>query len=263
MKYACKATAAYFYLLKALMKILALETSTNACSAALIDGTQQNHSCIERFEIAPRMHTQLILPMIDSVLKEAGFDIKDVDVLAFGRGPGAFTGVRVGTGVIQALSYGAGIPVAQISSLAALAQRAYHQSQLQIKKILLANDARMKEIYCSAYELVDGFMTSIGSEEVMKPENLGQYLSQQSISIDNSYYQVGNAWSEYSQQLIDVSKQCRSFSFTEDLIYPHAREVAYLAFKEAAENKLLKAEDVSPVYLRNNIAKKKSERVKN
>ena len=69
------------------MKILALETSTQACSVALLNGTEQDYSCIERFEIAPRRHTHLILPMIDSVLDEAGYDIKQVDALAFGRGP--------------------------------------------------------------------------------------------------------------------------------------------------------------------------------
>lgn len=245
------------------MKILALETSTNACSAALIDGTQSSHSSIERFEIAPRMHTQLVLPMIDSVLEEAGLDIKDIDVLAFGRGPGAFTGVRVGTGVIQAISYGADIPVAQVSSLSALAQGVYKCHPSQTQKILLANDARMNEIYFCAYEIIEGFVTMISSEQVMKPEALKSFLDQQSIVYDKTYTMAGSGWSEYSDQLDNVSSHCGLPFSNEDIVYPHASDIAYLAFKEVENNNLVKSESVTPVYLRNNVAKKKGEKSHN
>ena len=243
------------------MKILSLETSTNACSVALIDGTKTDYSSIERFEIAPRMHTELILPMLDSVLDEAALDIQEIDVLAYGRGPGAFTGVRVGTGVIQALSYGADIPVAQISSLAAIAQRVHLQQPLQALKILVASDARMKEIYFAAYEAVDGFMQNKGIESVLKPENLPSFLAQQAIEPDKNYLMVGSGWSEYALELAEISAQCH---FSEDSLaekntYPHAREIAYLAFKEVELQNLVSAEQISPVYLRNNVAKKKAE----
>ncbi|MCU7833687.1 MAG: tRNA (adenosine(37)-N6)-threonylcarbamoyltransferase complex dimerization subunit type 1 TsaB [gamma proteobacterium symbiont of Taylorina sp.] len=253
------------------MKILALETSTNACSVALVDGQQQDYSCIERFEIAPRKHTQLILPMIDSVLKEVGLDISQIDTLAFGRGPGAFTGVRIGIGVIQALSYGAGIPVAQISSLAAIAQRAYNQTniqtQQQTKKILVASDARMKEIYFSAYEPLHESMMYIGSEVVMKPENLVEFLVQQSIVIDKQCIIVGSGWSEYSQQLSQISVQCSMAMFddspsNDNGIYPHAADIAFLAFEEIKNQCLVSAENVTPVYLRNNVAKKRTINIK-
>jgi len=241
------------------MKILALETSTNACSVALIDGEQHTYSSIERFKIAPRQHTQLILPMIDSVLGEAELDIKQIDVLAFGCGPGAFTGVRVGTGVIQALSYGAGIPVAQISSLAAIAQRCYSQTSEQLETVLVASDARMKEIYFAAYQSVNGFMTAVGFEQVMKPEDLSTFLEQQSVTINQKCIRSGSGWSEYSEQLTKVSNLC-SFS-DEKNIYPNASDIAYLAFKEVQNKNLLSAENVQPVYLRNNIAKKKDKNI--
>lgn len=259
------------------MKILALETSTHACSAALINGNQQDYTSITRFEIAPRRHTQLILPMLDSILNQAELDIKQIDVLAFGRGPGAFTGVRVGTGVIQALSYGADIPVAQISSLSAVAQRFYRaqefSSQSQINsqinsrsigknsKVLVANDARMDEIYFAAYEYSDGFMTLIGEEQVMKPQQLDEFLQQHNILPDEQCTIVGNGWLVYAEQLSEISKQCKTPLFDKDYsiensAYPYAEDIAFLAFKEIEQENLVAAERVSPVYLRDNIAKK-------
>ena len=247
------------------MKILALDTSSNACSAVLLEGNQHDFSCIERFEIAPRQHTQLILPMIDSVLNEAGYDIKQIDVLAFGRGPGAFTGVRVATGVIQAIAYGADLPVAQISSLAAIAQGSlsangfYEQCSEQSNKRLVANDARMDEIYFAAYEMTDGFMTLTGHEQVLKPELLESVLDDL-ITLDNSWMTVGNGWSVYTEQLLSIAKQCCSAvdkgEINDNSFYPHAKDIAYLALKEADNKNLVSAEQVSPVYLRDNVAKK-------
>lgn len=251
------------------MKILALETSTHACSAALVNGDQQDYYSISRFEIAPRRHTQLILPMLDSILEQAGLDINEIDVLAFGRGPGAFTGVRVGTGVIQALSYGADISVAQISSLAAIAQRLYRVQLaahgVQIKKILVANDARMDEIYFSAYEYRDGFMTRMGNEQVIKPQRLAQWLQQNDLQLGEHCCIVGSGWSAYAEQLAEISVQCKSPVFDADYTIensacPYAEDIAFLAFREVKNNNLVAAEHVSPIYLRNNIAKKSTKK---
>jgi len=241
------------------MKILALDTSSNACSVALLAGNAHDFSCIERFEIAPRQHTQLILPMIDSVLQEADYDIKDIDVLAFGHGPGAFTGVRVATGVVQAISYGADLPVASISSLAALAQG--YSKTSQANKVLVASDARMDEVYFAAYEMQpkgasfgaqQGFMTLTGKECVIKPQQLYSHLAE--LGLDKSWQLTGNGWSVYQEQLQSVSEQCTPLLYSEP--YPEAKYIAFLAFKEIADNSLLNAEQISPVYLRNNVAKK-------
>jgi len=100
------------------MKLLAVETSTEACSAALyIDGIVN-----ERFELTPKEHTRLILPMIDSLMSDAGLKPQQLDALAFGCGPGSFTGVRIATGVIQGIAFGADLPVVPVSTLAAIAQ---------------------------------------------------------------------------------------------------------------------------------------------
>lgn len=247
------------------MKILALDTSSNACSVALLEGSQQDFSCTTRFEIAPRQHTQLILPMIDSVLDSAGYDIKEIDVLAFACGPGAFTGVRVATGVVQAISYGADLPVAAISSLASLAQGFYHANENKTEtvtkrtKVLVASDARMNEVYFAAYELKEKFMTLIDAEYVIKPQDLETKIKN-TLILDGSWQRVGNGWSVYADALLPVSRQCASQNISESsfetLSYPNAKEVAYLALKECRNNTLLTAEQVRPVYLRNNVAKK-------
>ena len=108
------------------MKILAIDTSTEACSTAIyIDGDSR-----ERFEIARQRHTELILPMIESLLADSGLSsIVELDALAFARGPGSFTGIRIGTGVVQGIALGSGLPVAPVSTLAAMAQGVYSNSQ--------------------------------------------------------------------------------------------------------------------------------------
>jgi len=213
--------------------------------------------------------------MIDSVLQEAGYDIKEIDVLAFAHGPGAFTGVRVATGVVQAISYGADLPVASISSLAALAQgysKTLYSKRKQANKVLVASDARMNEIYFGAYEMYpkgtsfgahQGFMTLTDKEYVIKPEQLQTTLNE--LDLDKSWQLTGNGWSVYKEQLYAVSEQCAPLPYSDDMMlklsYPEARHVAFLAFKEIANNTLLKTDQISPVYLRNNVAKKSVKKV--
>nr|VFJ43097.1 MAG: tRNA threonylcarbamoyl adenosine modification protein YeaZ [Candidatus Kentron sp. FM] len=129
------------------MKILAIDTATDACSVALhLDGDYR-----EIHELAPRRHAEILLPRIRTLLSEAALSLRDLDALAFGRGPGAFTGVRIATGVIQGLAFGADLPVVPISSLHALAQGAWRERGEG--NVLAAFDARMGEVYWGAYRL--------------------------------------------------------------------------------------------------------------
>jgi len=124
------------------MRILALDTATPACSTALLT----DDTAITREIETERGHAEYILGMIDAVLSEGRIDLRDVDALAFGRGPGAFTGVRLATSVAQGLAFGAELPVVPISDLAAVAQRAFDQDA-RLQHVLVCNDARMQEVY--------------------------------------------------------------------------------------------------------------------
>ena len=124
------------------MNILAIDTATEACSVAL----QHNGTRITRFEICPQQHSQRLLPMVDEVLKEANITLNDLDLLAFGRGPGSFTGVRIATGMIQGLALGTGLKVAGISTLEAMAVFTRRETETRetdtAHRVLAVRDAR-------------------------------------------------------------------------------------------------------------------------
>ena len=141
------------------MKLLTLDTSTDACSCALsVDGEIGEQSVI-----APRQHTTLILPMIDQLLAEAGLKPTQLDGIAFGRGPGSFTGLRIACGITQGIAFAADIPVVPISCLATLAQGAYLEQG--IEKVLASIDARMNEVYFANYFLNQEKIMQLVDEE--------------------------------------------------------------------------------------------------
>ena len=222
------------------MKILAIETATEACSAAL----DINDSALQRFEIAPRQHTQLILPMVDDLLQEAGIKINDLDAIAFGQGPGAFTGVRIAIGVVQGLAFAHDLPVIPISSMAALAQHFANDYEY----VATAIDARMQEIYWGCYKRNElGLMQAVIEETVCSPVNISP------ISTDN-WFGAGTGWKTYPEELKSI--------FTDNLIdfdgdiFPSAMDLMALAKFEYAENRAISIEEAAPVYLRNNVAVK-------
>jgi len=192
------------------VKLLAIETATDACSAALsIDGELR-----ERFEIAPRAHTERILPMIDELMAEAGMTISQVDAMAFGCGPGAFTGVRIAVGVTQGIAFAADLPVVPVSTLAALAQGAGGD------RVLAALDARMDEVYWGAYQRnVAGLMEGVGEECVSPPDDVP-------CPPGNDWQGAGAGWMVYETRLsARCAEQLTSWDGTG---FPHARDVALL-----------------------------------
>ena len=221
------------------MKILTLDTATEACSAALLCGD----NVYERHEIAPRRHAELILPMVDAVLALAGVGLNELDAIAFGRGPGAFTGVRIAAGVTQGLALGAGLPVIPISSLAALAQPALDKAAI----ILPAIDARMGEIYWATYETAQDGLASPASGELVTPPDAVQVPSTGQV------FGVGSGWGTYRERLERVLDG--QISGVDPQRFPLAKDMLPLAVKEYNAGRCVSAEQALPVYLRNNVVK--------
>lgn len=146
-------------------RILAIETATAACSVAIVEGERQ----WERFEVIPQGHTQRIFSMIREVLAEGGYALDDMEAIAVSRGPGSFTGVRIGIGVAQGLGYGLGKPVYPISTLAALAYqgREKEEDQAQEQLVCVLLDARMQEYYGAIYRVGAKGVEMIAPEQVL------------------------------------------------------------------------------------------------
>jgi tRNA threonylcarbamoyladenosine biosynthesis protein TsaB len=222
------------------MNLLALETATEACSAALL----KDDEVMERFQVSPRGHSQLILPMVDELLAEAGITIQQVDGIAFGRGPGAFTGLRIAVGVTQGIAFAADLPVIPVSTLAALAQGC------EANRVLAAIDARMDEVYWGVYQRnSDGWMTIEGKEEVLPPGEV-------TLPEGNGWFGAGSGWESYGSKL---KAHCRQqISGFDGQRLPRAGEVARLGAVNFRAGNVIKAEQAMPVYLRDQVAWHKS-----
>jgi tRNA threonylcarbamoyladenosine biosynthesis protein TsaB len=227
------------------MKLLAVETSTEACSAALfIDGV-----VAERYELAPQKHTRLILPMIDSLMTDAGLKSQQLDALAFSRGPGSFTGVRIATGVIQGIALGADLPVVPVSTLAAIAQDFFDHNEDDVA--FVAMDARMDEIFWGVYRRdAQGYAELIGDEAVT-PADAVEFPDLAGVGI-------GSGWGVYTQEL--MTRLAGRVSHYEVDRLPRAGAIARLGARGFEQGLAVPVEQAMPVYLRDKVAKKESER---
>ncbi len=224
------------------MRIIAIDTSTEACSAALFD----NDSVIERYQIAPRKHAELILPMLESLLQESGLVMARIDALAFGRGPGAFTGLRIAAGVTQGIAFGADLPVIPVSSLAALAQGMFREQGEQ--QVLAGIDARMQEVYWGRYRLGEGDVMRLeGQETVCLPDQV-------EIPTQGQWVGAGTAWQTY-EAILGARLDGRVSSWSGER-YPRARDIATLAAQDFLSGTTVSAEEAVPVYLRDNVVRR-------
>ncbi len=245
------------------MKILAIETASEACSAALLisdeNGNQKIH---EQIELTPRQHAKKILSMLDKVLEEAKLELKNVDAIAFGRGPGAFTGLRIAAGVAQGIALSVDKPVVPVSTLAALALRAVVEIKAKGKKykgeiLATALDARMGEVYWGLFKQneKDGKIEPLGEEQVSKPEDMLQSLQKMTEEKgENQVISIGAGWDVYNDAIFQGYKP-KNITHLENLS-PMASEIATLAQALFQKGETVAPEDAQPVYLRNNVAKK-------
>ena len=215
------------------MKLLALDTATERCSVALL----VDERVIDRAAETPRGHADLVLPMVNDVLAEAGLTLRQLDGLAYGRGPGAFTGVRIAVGVAQGLAYGAQLVTVGISDLAAVAQQFAGAGA----RILVCMDARMNEVYWCRFEATpDALVRPTTPERVDRPE---------AVEAADATIFAGTGFSAYPQLAAR-----RAGIAVHDAVLPHAREIARLGAAELRAGRGEPAERAQPVYLRDQVA---------
>ncbi|QNP41271.1 tRNA (adenosine(37)-N6)-threonylcarbamoyltransferase complex dimerization subunit type 1 TsaB [Lysobacter solisilvae (ex Woo and Kim 2020)] len=218
------------------MKLLALETATEACSVALwLDGEVR-----ERFELAPRRHAELTLPWAEQLLAEAGVAKSQLDAIAIGRGPGAFTGVRLAVALGQGIALALDRPVVPVSTLAALALQA------QGLRVLAAIDARMGEVYAAAFELRDGDAVALDAERVLPPDAV--------LLPDDAagWHGVGTGFAAQGDAL--ATRLASRFASIDAGALPHAADIARLAAAAFARGEAVAPEFAEPAYLRDNVA---------
>lgn len=221
--------------------ILALDTATEACSVALSWQGQR----YELYEEVPREHTKKILPMVEAILAEAGVSLAQLDAIAYGRGPGSFTGVRIGVAAAQGLAFGADLPLIGVSTLQAMAQRAIESQEAS--HVVAAIDARMGEIYHGIFRNEQNLAIIESNEQVLTCDKLAG-------SAELSGVAVGTGWQTYQQELMAKYPKVDE---TLNVALPHAFDMLPFAQSEFALGHTVSSENATPVYLRDKVTWKK------
>lgn len=217
-------------------RILAIETATDACSVAL----WRDGQVLEHFEAGARRQTERVLPLVDALLAEAGIGLGDITAIAFGRGPGAFTGVRVATSVAQGLAFARDLPVAPVSTLAACALAAFDQHPDQ-PRVIAAFDARMGEIYLGAYHCQGDEARVLLADGLFDPDQVPQ--------LEGDDWLLAGSGAVYTQRI----RARVTLAAVDEAIMPRAGAVARLAVPLVAQGLTVSAEQAQPVYLRDKV----------
>jgi len=225
------------------MRVLALDTSTEYCSVAL----WQDGAVVERCELAGQKHSELLISMLDALLGEAGVKLLQCDGIAFGKGPGSFTGVRIACGATQGLALGANLPVFGICTLQALAEASGKP------RVIAALDARMGEIYHAAYQRQNDAWKTVSEPCLCKPEDAPAMIGADWFGIGSGFGMYGQALNaRYHGQLLGV----------DGAAVPQAAAIAALGAAQFKLGNGVDAAEALPLYLRDKVALKTSERAK-
>ena len=231
------------------LSILAIETCSETCSVAL----SHNGESRQLISSEPRGHADNILPLIDNIMHKAGIQLTDLDVIAFTRGPGAFTGVRIGTAVAQGLAVATKLPLVAVSSLAVLAQTSYRVTGS--KSCISALDARMSEVYLGFYQLHDnGCMVAEQDDQVAAASAVICADEHNYLKSGQKWQGYGPGWTNYPEQMAKRFDQW-SLQIPETLVYPEAIDLLYLAEIEYQEGRLLDASEAIPIYVRDQVVR--------
>ncbi|WP_039913651.1 tRNA (adenosine(37)-N6)-threonylcarbamoyltransferase complex dimerization subunit type 1 TsaB [Cellvibrio mixtus] len=229
--------------------ILALDTSTDACSVALnADGV-----ITSLFEVAAKSHTQRLLPMVDELLKAKGCELTDLDAIAFGRGPGSFTGLRICAGIVQGLAFGASLPVIPVSTLEAMALGFYRANPDIHLPLAVALDARMNEVYWGLCARSGELVEPLVAEQVISPDVV--VASTEVARLHGDFIGIGPGWHYPAMQTLATVNKVLN-------VHPHAENMALIAAKLFAEGKVVSALEAQPVYLRDSVSWQKRQRIR-
>jgi len=228
------------------LNVLCVDTSTEACSVAVLCQTETGQVINDQFMLAPREHTTKILPTVEQVLQSSGLNLADMDIIAYGRGPGSFTGVRIGISIAQGLAFGSEKNMVGVSTLQAMAQQAFKMNAA--KDVYAAIDARMGEVYFAHYRLSDKLMVLVGEEVVIKPADL---ITKQDELAENAFL-VGSGWAAYPE----LSDHFNAAEKT-DIEFPSARFMLDEVVNCIEKSLDILPELATPVYLRDKVTWKK------
>ncbi len=232
--------------------ILALDSSSDACSVALLQAGQ----LLSRYELASKSHTQRLLPMVDELLQGQAVGVSQLDAIAFGRGPGSFTGLRICMGVVQGLAYGAQRPVLPVSTLEAMALQVYRLRPQWQGPVLIALDARMEEVYWGLFQRqATGELTCLSGEHVMNPVAV---LAHPALAPVATMLAAGSGLS-YNPLAALVDKLAAEVWLD---MHPRAEEIALLAAPRYSADAAVAVEQAQLVYLRDSVSWQKRQRIR-
>ncbi len=222
------------------MKLLAVDTSTVACSVAL----QVDDIVIERHKEQEREHTRLLVPMIEEVLRDGECTLGSLDALVLGVGPGSFIGMRIATSLVQGMAYGAGLKVAPVSSLLAVAEEVF--TRYEADRVFVTQDAHMNEVYLGDFGC-DKIVDAVSAERLQAQARLPELES----AASGRYVAAGAGWERYPEFW---SANADGFAELTDVRFPKARFLLPSAHRAAEAGNLVDPADVEPSYLRHDVA---------
>ena len=215
------------------MKLIAIETATENCSVALLnDGVMTQKQAEE-----PRKHAELVLPYLDELLQQSGVQKKDIDGIVFGNGPGAFTGVRIAIGVVQGLALALNVPVLGVSTMRNMAQGAW---QAGVRgQLLVANDARMNEVYWASFEL---------SDDGIEQKHIDQLAAPDDLPLAGFDHAVGNAFKTFPELIEKANMTCDAEAL------PNAENLL-LMVQNDFNNQAVAVHEIEPNYVRHQVVR--------
>jgi len=233
--------------------MLAIDTTTEACSVALLN----HEECVEKFQIAPRLHGEIILKMVDEILCENGIQLSQIDAFAVNCGLGAFTGVRLGISVIQALAFSQNKKVYSVNTLQIMALQCLTEiknKRVDIEKttLMVAMDARLQELYWQCFRLKKGQLIPMNEAQVGAIHQLELPDSKEGMS----YFSCGNGWEIYAQEI--EARLARKCHFMLNQLLPHAKSA--LRWVQQNQTEPMEPQLIEPLYIRDKVAKTTAER---